>query len=97
LNLSNDALFVEIIRDDRAREVDRPRGFFKVGFRVPDVDVVADRVERATGARPEPLNFSRYRVRILQLRDPEGNILQLSSKLPGPAARLRSTSFESER
>lgn len=84
VNLSSDQLFVEIIGDDRARDVERARGFFKVGFRVPDVDVVADRVERATGVRPEAIDFARHGVRILQLRDPEGNILQLSSSLSEP-------------
>ena len=51
VNVANDRLFVEIIRDDRARDIDRARGFFKVGFQVPDVEVVADRVEQATGER----------------------------------------------
>ena len=81
VNLSNEHLFVEIIRDDRAADVDRAQGFFKVGFRVPDVEVVGDRVERATGERPRVIDVARHGVRILQLRDPDGNIIQLSSKL----------------
>lgn len=82
-NLENDRLFVEIIRDDRAQEVERARGFRKVGFQVPDVAVVADRVARATGERPRVLDFDRFGVRIIQLRDPDGNIIQLSSPLEG--------------
>ena len=80
VNLTNEHLFVEIIRDDRAQDVDRARGFFKVGFRVPDVEVVADRVMQATGERPRVIDFPRHEVRILQLRDPDGNIIQLSSQ-----------------
>lgn len=80
-NLGNGQLHVEIVRDDRAREVERPRGFFKVGFEVPDVEVVADRVATATGQRPEVLDFERFGVRIIQLRDPDDNIIQLSSPL----------------
>lgn len=80
-NLRNERLFVEIIRDDRAQSVDRAQGFFKVGFQVPDLDVVADKVERVTGERPRILDFARFGMRILQLRDPDGNIIQLSSPL----------------
>jgi predicted enzyme related to lactoylglutathione lyase len=81
VNLSNERLFVELICDDRAQEVERARGFAKVGFQVPDVRVVADRVARATGARPRVIEFARHGVRIVQIRDPEGNIIQLSSPL----------------
>lgn len=84
VNLTSEHLLVEIIRDDRARDVDRARGFFKVGFRVPDVEAVADRVFRATGERPRVIDFVHHRIRILQLRDPDGNIIQLSSRLRRP-------------
>jgi predicted enzyme related to lactoylglutathione lyase len=76
-NLRNDALFVEIIRDDRSQEVERARGFRKVGFFVPDLKTVADRVEQATGERPRILDFERFHLRLLQLRDPDGNIIQV--------------------
>lgn len=78
-NLSNERLLVEIIRDDRAAEVERALGFRKVGFGVPDVEAVADRIGRITGARPRVLDFARYGVRILQIQDPDGNVVQLSS------------------
>ena len=81
-NLANDELFVEIIRDNRAVPVERARGFAKVGFRVPDVEDVADRVEQASGERPRVLDFPEHGVRILQLRDPDGNVIQLTSSLP---------------
>ena len=81
VNLSNEELSVEIIRDDRAQDVDRSRGFFKVGFRVPDVELVADRVERATEERPRVVDDAAHGVRIVQLRDPDGNLIQLSSLL----------------
>ncbi len=76
-NLRSDRLFVEIIRDDRAESVDRPLGFRKVGFYVPDIDAVAERVGRATGERPRVLDFERFGVRTLQIHDPDGNTIQL--------------------
>jgi catechol 2,3-dioxygenase-like lactoylglutathione lyase family enzyme len=81
VNLQNEHLFVEIIRDDRAQAVDRARGFFKVGFRVPDVEAVADRMAAATGDRPRVIDVEQHAIRIVQLRDPEGNMIQLSSSL----------------
>lgn len=80
-NLGNDRLLVELIRDDRAQDVGRARGFAKVGFQVPDVDRVADRVAEETGERPRVVDFPRFGLRILQLRDPDGNTVQLSSPL----------------
>lgn len=77
VNLRSDELFVEIIRDDRAVGVDRAHGIRKVGFGVSDIDAVADRVELATGSRPRVITFEQHDVRILQLRDPEGNTVQL--------------------
>ncbi len=81
VNLRNDHLFVEVIWDRRDADTKRSRGFSKVGFRVPDVDEVAGRVEEATGERPRVLDFPRHRIRILQLLDPDGNKIQLSSPL----------------
>ena len=81
INLKNERLFVEIIRDPRAQEVDRAVGLRKVGFYVPDVRRIADRVERATGERPQVLDFARFGVRIIQIRDPDGTLIQLSSPL----------------
>ena len=80
-NLGNDQLFVEIVHDERAVEISFARGFAKVGFHTPDVEAVADRVARATGERPRVLDFARFGVRIVQLRDPDGNIIQLHSPL----------------
>lgn len=80
-NLSNALVFVEIIRDDRDTAAERATGIAKVGFQVPDLDSVADRVERDTGERPRVLDFERHRIRILQLRDPDGNIVQLSTPI----------------
>ena len=80
-NLGSEQLLVELIRDDRAQGVEPARGFRKVGFQVPDVEAVADRVARATGERPRVLDFPRFGLRIIQIRDPDGNIIQLSSSL----------------
>ena len=84
VNLGNDDLAVEIIRDDRAKDVARARGFFKVGFSVPDVREIADRVKRATGERPHVVDDVNHGTRILQLKDPDGNTLQLTSPLEEP-------------
>jgi catechol 2,3-dioxygenase-like lactoylglutathione lyase family enzyme len=81
VNLASDQLFVEIIRDNRAQHATRARGFFKVGFHVPDVEVVADVFARTTGVRPRVLDFPRHGVRIVQVRDPDANIIQLFSQL----------------
>ena len=62
VNLRNDQLFVEIIRDNRAQGGVTARGFSKVGFQVPDVEAVAALVGRATGERPRVLEFARHGV-----------------------------------
>ncbi|MDH3628719.1 MAG: VOC family protein [Acidobacteriota bacterium] len=80
-NLGNKQLLVEIIRDGRAKQVDRALGFRKVGFHVPDVEKVAERVAQATGERPSIVEFEELRQRILQIRDPDGNVIQLMSPL----------------
>lgn len=80
-NLRDERLFVEIIRDDRAGEVDRALGFFKVGFFVPDARVVAARIGEATGESPRVIEFERFGVRTIQIHDPDGNTIQLFSPL----------------
>jgi predicted enzyme related to lactoylglutathione lyase len=81
VNLKSDSLFVEIIWDKRGGDGGRVRGIAKVGFQVPDVERVADRVEKALGTRPRILDFQKHGIRILQLKDPDGNTVQLSSPL----------------
>ena len=83
VNLTGENLAIELIRDDRDQAAARVRGIRKVGFGVADVEVVADTVERATGTRPGVVDDQRHGIRILQLRDPDGNVLQLSSQLQG--------------
>jgi len=80
-NLNNEFLFVEIIRDDRVTETGDALGFAKVGFSVPDVQAVADRVARTTGEAPRVLDFEEFNQRLIQIRDPDGNIIQLTSVL----------------
>ncbi len=80
-NLGNDWLLVEIIRDARDEDSSRSRGIAKVGFYVQDVRIVADRVEQATGERPRVLDFNQLRQRLIQIHDPDGNIIQLFSPL----------------
>lgn len=78
-NVGNEKLLIEIIRDSRAQRVDRAMGFRKVGFYVPNLEGVADRIERATGERPRIVELEALDQRILQLRDPDGNVIQLLS------------------
>lgn len=80
-NLGNEFFQVEIFRDARAKKTDRPLGFRKVGFLVPDVDQIADRVAQATGDRPRVVDDTRFGQRILQLKDPDGNTIQLFSRI----------------
>lgn len=80
-NLGNKHLLVEVIRDGRAEEVDRALGFRKVGFHVPDVKKVAERIARATGERPRVVEFEELNQQLLQIRDPDGNTIQLLSAL----------------
>lgn len=83
VNLASDRLFVEVIWDSRDSTVRGARGFAKVGFGVEDVDAIADRIEKATGTRPRVIEAAAQGVRILQLNDPDGNIIQISSPLRG--------------
>ena len=83
-NLGNEALLVEIIRDDRAESVSRALGFRKVGFFVRDLEAVAARVAEATGDTLRIVSFEQLGQRILQLKDPDGNTLQLMSPRVGP-------------
>ena len=88
-NLRSDALFVEVIRDERASPAERALGFAKVGFGVPDVRVLAARLERESGLRPRVIEIERHGLRLVQLRDPEGNVLQLVSPLDGSSDDAR--------
>ncbi len=85
VNLRRDGLFVELIFTVKDGPASRSKGFAKVGFGVPDVRVVADRVESATGERPRVLDFARHAVRLIQIHDPEGNVIQLTSPLESAA------------
>jgi predicted enzyme related to lactoylglutathione lyase len=88
-NMRNDSLSIEIIFDRRSKapgKEERYRGFAKTGVAVPDVSAVADRVEKATGTRPRVIDFAKHGIRLIQLRDPENNVVQLHSPLKAPEA-----------
>ncbi|NNE69827.1 MAG: VOC family protein [Rhodothermales bacterium] len=76
-NLVSGSLQVELIWMEGLQSGGRRLGIAKVGFRVADIDSVADRVEAHTGERPRIVTFEPLSQRILQLRDPEGNVIQL--------------------
>lgn len=83
-NLGSDALSIELIFDRRSQERSdgaRHNGLAKVGVSVPDVRPVADRVEADTGERPRVVEFEPHGIRLIQLHDPEGNVIQLHSPL----------------
>jgi predicted enzyme related to lactoylglutathione lyase len=90
VNLATENLFVELIWDNRDRAVERARGFAKVGFGVASADELAARVEKATGKSPKVVEAVKQGLRIVQLRDPDGNILQFSSKTAPPSPPPRS-------
>ncbi|MGE3467392.1 MAG: VOC family protein [Pyrinomonadaceae bacterium] len=96
VNLVSDALFVELIWDSRGSNEKGGMGFFKIGYWVADVETIADRVGSATGDRPRVLDFEKHKLRLVQLRDPDGNILQFSSPLP-EAKRVNRVKSKSEK
>lgn len=82
VNLVSERVWVELIFDARDQAVANARGFVKFGFLVADVDAVADRVVAMGAPRPQIGESSQHQVRLLQLRDPDGHIVQFMSPLP---------------
>lgn len=80
-NLVSSSLQIELIYDERAVEVERGLGFVKVGFSVPDVDQIANRIQQFGNDRPRIVEFAELNQRILQIRDPDGNVIQLTSPI----------------
>ncbi|MCP3981786.1 MAG: hypothetical protein GY716_20990 [bacterium] len=83
-NLRSAGVQIELILDRRsvaAEDGARHHGLVKVGVSVADVAAVADRVEAATGERPRVLDFAAHGIRLIQLKDPDGNTIQLHSPL----------------
>lgn len=80
VNLYNDQLFVELIRDNRAQKVERAKGFAKVGFQVESTNEIANRIFQLTGERFRVVTWEKFNMSILQLHDPDGNTIQLTSK-----------------
>ncbi len=79
-NLVGSGLHVEIIRDAQAESANRDIGFFKVGFDVSDLDAVVARVTAATGQAPDITHFEPLNQRLIQVRDPDGNVIQVSER-----------------
>lgn len=88
VNLTRDELFVELVqsRRDVPKET-RTQGFFKVGFEVPSLKPIADRIEASGEPRPRILDFERHGIRLMQIKDPDGNTVQLLAPLVGPAQK----------
>ncbi|MBO6575615.1 MAG: DUF4440 domain-containing protein [Rhodothermales bacterium] len=80
-NLISPGARIELIMDQRMADAgERARGFFKLGVSTGDLDGMADRVEASTGERPRVLSIGS--ARFLQLRDPEGNRVQIFESSP---------------
>ena len=85
LNLGRAELFVELVEIPEAPRVERGQGVYKVGFWVPDVEAVADRVAEATGERPRIVPFPTHGLRLIQIKDPDGTTIQISEAMGGDA------------
>ena len=79
VNLASESLAIELIWDRRDQTVQGARGIAKVGFGVASLEQAAARIEQATGKRPRIVEIPKRRIRVLQLVDPDGNIIQLQS------------------
>jgi len=82
VNLARPGLFVELLELDAA--TDRPEGRiegpFKVGFLVADVEAFAASLPETESA-PRILHDERNKLLMLQLRDPDGYIVQVMQVL----------------
>lgn len=79
-NLVSGELHVEIIRDSRADSARRDIGLFKVGFDVHDLDAVVARMAERTDQEPGIIHFEPLGQRLIQVRDPDGNVIQISER-----------------
>ncbi|NND71879.1 MAG: VOC family protein [Rhodothermales bacterium] len=81
INMSSDHVWIELIRDRRSSPpARRSLGFFKIGQMVPSVEMIATRYANAFGEKPHIIDDVRHGLQILQLRDPDDNILQFMSR-----------------
>lgn len=80
-NYLNDFIHVELVHLPDYSRNERPFGLFKVGAYVPDVEVIADRIGRSTGERPRVVEFETMNQKLVQIRDPEGTLIQFMSPL----------------
>ncbi|MDX1556011.1 MAG: VOC family protein, partial [Xanthomonadales bacterium] len=83
INLSRDGLFVELVqlRDAQARPEGRLEGPFKVGFLVADLDAFLAALP-ADRERPEVVEDQRNGLKMVQLRDPDGTVVQVMARQP---------------
>lgn len=85
VNLQRPGLFVELLELEsaHARPEGRMRGPFKVGMLVSDLDeFVASLPDSVT--EPEVIRDPLNKLRLVQLRDPDGNIIQVMELLESP-------------
>jgi hypothetical protein len=84
VNLHRPGVFIELLELDSVieRPKGRVKGPFKVGMLVSDL---SDFVARLPDSMPEPkvILDSRNNLRLIQLSDPDGNIIQIMEMLDG--------------
>lgn len=76
-NLRNADLWIEIIWLQSAAPAQRDHGLFKVGFFVPDLASIASRLGNTMDEPPRIIEDPAHKVRFIQLKDPDGNIIQI--------------------
>jgi len=81
VNLSRDGLFVELLELEGAlaRPDGRLRGPFKVGFMVADLGAFLSALP-TDFERPEVIKDPKNGLRMVQLRDPDGNVVQVMAR-----------------
>ena len=81
VNLASPGHWIELIHDTRATDEDRPKGFFKTGYRVADIEAMAEHIESVTGVEERIVSIERHQVKVVQTRDPDGNVWQFMADL----------------
>ena len=78
VNLSKPGMFVELLQLDAAarRPASRIEGLFKAGILVDDLVAFIDDLP-LTQEKPEVIVDERNKLRLIQLRDPDGNAIQV--------------------
>ena len=80
-NLVSKDVWIEVIHDRRNKPMQGAQGIVKAGFSVHDVDEIVEHATRLGLTKPRVVDSKLHHLRIVQLTDPDGNILQFTSPL----------------